>query len=161
MDQKGKSNSSATSKRVLAVNRKARFEYEILETTEAGLVLTGAEIKSIRAGNLNLAESYIRPKDGELFLVGAHISPYSHSGAKDYDPVRPRKLLLKKAELLRLKSKVEQKGLTIVALDVHLSRGYAKLLVALARGKSAPDKRRTTQEREQKREVARALKGQE
>jgi SsrA-binding protein len=161
MDQKGKPNSSAPPKRVLAVNRKARFEYEILETTEAGLVLTGAEIKSIRAGNLNLAESYIRPKDGELFLIGAHISPYSHSGLKDYDPVRPRKLLLKKNEILRLKAKVEQKGLTIVALDVHLSRGYAKLLIALAKGKSAPDKRRTTQEREQKREVARALKGQE
>jgi SsrA-binding protein len=161
MDQKGKSPPTNAPIRVLAMNRKARFEYEILETIEAGLVLTGAEIKSIRAGNLNLAESYIRPRDGELFLIGAHISAYSHSGLKEYDPIRPRKLLLKKGEILRLKAKVEQKGLTIVALDVHLKRGYAKLLVALARGKSAPDKRRTTQEREQKREVARAIKGQE
>lgn len=161
MDQKGTPPPTNAPIRVLAMNRKARFEYEILETIEAGLVLTGAEIKSIRAGNLNLAESYIRPRDGELFLIGAHISAYSHSGLKEYDPIRPRKLLLKKGEILRLKAKVEQKGLTIVALDVHLKRGYAKLLVALARGKSAPDKRRTTQEREQKREVARAIKGQE
>ena len=161
MDQKGNPAPQNLNRRVLAMNRKARFEFEILETLEAGLVLTGAEVKSIRAGNLNLAESYIRPKAGELFLIGAHISAYTHSGIKEYDPIRPRKLLLKKSEIMRLKSKVEQKGLTIVALDVHLSRGYAKLLIALARGKSAPDKRRTTQEREQKREVARVLKGQE
>jgi SsrA-binding protein len=159
MNSKKKPEPKGPKGRVLAVNRKARFDFEILETYEAGMMLTGAEIKSIRLGNINLAESYIRPKDGELFLIGAHISPYTHAGlVKEYEPTRARKLLLHKNDIIKLRAKVEQKGLTIVALDVHLTRGYAKLQMGLARGKAAPDKRKTTQEREQKRDVARIIK---
>lgn len=144
--------------KILTVNKKARFDYEILEAHEAGLVLSGAEIKSLRTGNVNLSESYIRPRQGELFLVGAHISAYSHLSNKDYDPVRPRKLLMHKNEIMRLQGRVDQKGLTLVPLDIHLKRGLAKLQVGLARGKAAPDKRRTIQGRDQERELSRRIK---
>jgi SsrA-binding protein len=157
---KKSTNTDKPAQRMIALNRKARFSYEILETFEAGLVLTGAEVKSVRRGEINLGESYIKSKDGELFLIGAHISPYSHSNLQTYDPIRPRKLLLKKHDILRLISKVNEKGLTMVALDVHLSpRGFLKLQMALARGKANPDKRQAIKERDQKRDLARAIKG--
>lgn len=143
----------------LAVNRKARFNYEILETLEAGLVLLGCEIKSLRSGSVNLSESYVRSFPDGLYLVGAHISPYSHSaGLKDYDPTRPRKLLLHRREIDRLRADVAKKGLTIVPLDIHLTRGFAKVKIGLARGKANPDKRASIKEREQKRALGRALK---
>ena len=144
--------------KVVVVNKKARFEYEILDVFEAGLVLTGNEIKSIRTGEISLAEAYVRPQAEELLLIGANIKEYKHSSAAEYDPVRKRKLLLHKREIRKLSAKVEQKGLTIVPLRVYLKGGKAKLEIALARGKAAPDKRRTVMDREMRREAQRAMK---
>lgn len=145
-------------KKIISQNKKARFEYHIIETFEAGLVLTGAEIKSIRANGITLTESYIRPERGEIFLLNAHIKPYSYSAERDIDPLRKRKLLLNKREIDKLRGRVEQKGLTIVPLSLYLKHGIAKLEIGLAKGKAAPDKRQTIKERESKREVDRALK---
>lgn len=144
--------------KVLAENRKARFNYHILETIEAGIVLTGAEIKSIRAGGVSIGESFVSPRSDGLYLIQAHIKPYSHCKDREYDPVRPRKLLLHKTEVNKLRGRVEQKGLTIVPLQIHLKRGFAKVLIALAKGKAAPDKRETIKARESEREMARAIK---
>lgn len=144
--------------KVLSENRKARFNYHILETIEAGLVLTGAEIKSVRGGGASIAESYVAPRHDGLYLLQAHFKPYSHAKDIEFDPVRPRKLLLHKKEMDKLRGRVEQKGLTIVPLQLHLKRGFAKLLIALAKGKSAPDKRDTIRTRESEREMARAIK---
>lgn len=144
--------------KVVAVNKKARFEYEILEVLEAGMALSGAEIKSVRAGGVSLGEAYVRPQDGEMMLVGAHIREYEHSREPDYDPVRKRKLLLHRREIRKLTSRVEQKGLTIVPLRIYLKKGLAKLEIALARGKAAPDKRSAIIDRERRREAERAMK---
>lgn len=142
--------------KVLALNRKARFEFHILEVLEAGMVLTGAEIKSIRMGGISLQESYVAPMQEGLFLLGAHVQPYAHSaGLTTYDPIRPRKLLLHKTEINRLRTRVKEKGLTIVPLQVHLKGGYAKLEIALAKGKLNQDKRASIKEREAKREMDR------
>ena len=143
----------------LAQNRRARFDYHILETFEAGLVLTGGEIKSIRGGEVSLEEAYVRPSPdgGELFLVSAHIRQYNRSADQDYDPIRPRKLLLHKREILKLVRAVAAEGLTIVALDLHLKDGRLKLALALAKGKKNVDRRETIKERESKRDIARAL----
>lgn len=143
--------------KVIAANRKARFDYHILDTFEAGLVLTGAEIKSIRAGEITVNEAYVRPQGGELFLLNAYIKPYSHSGDKEYDPRRPRKLLLHKREIEKLIRELETKGTTIVPLQLHLKNGRAKLEIALGKGKAAPDKRQDIKKREASREVAREL----
>ena len=145
-------------RKVLADNRKARFNYHILENFEAGLVLTGAEIKSIRAGKINLAESYVRPYKGELFLLNAHVSQYSHCNDPKYNPTRQRKLLLHRKEINKLQGRVESKGMTIVPLKIYLKRGYAKLEIGLAKGKAAPDKRQSIKNREAEREMARELK---
>lgn len=142
----------------LAENRKARFEYEIVESFEAGIVLTGNEIKSIRNGGMSLNEAYVRPRNGELWLQGAHVTEYAFSNLNDYNPTRARKLLMHRSEIMRLIGRVEQKGLTLVPLKVYLKGGRAKLQLALARGKKAPDKRRTIQDRDQKREAERAMK---
>ncbi|MGI6680137.1 MAG: SsrA-binding protein SmpB [Bdellovibrionota bacterium] len=144
--------------KVVAENRKASFNYELLERFEAGLVLRGAEIKALREGKISLQESYIRVIDGELYLLQAHISEYSHSNDKTYDPVRKRKLLMHKKEILKLGAKVETKGLTLVPVKVYLKNGFAKLDIALARGKKSLDKREAIKEREQKIEASRALK---
>jgi SsrA-binding protein len=143
--------------KVVTANRKARFDYHIIETFEAGLVLTGAEIKSIRAGEITVNEAYVRPQNGELFLLNAYIKPYSHSGDKQYDPRRPRKLLMHKREIVKLIRELEAKGTTLVPLQVHLKDGRAKLEVALGKGKAAPDKRQDIKKREAQREVAREL----
>ena len=143
--------------KVVCLNRKARFNYFIIETFEAGLVLTGPEIKSIRRGDISISESYVGPYAGELFLIGAHIKPYSFSSAQDYDPLRKRKLLMKKHEIEKLRSRVEEAGLTLVPLQIHLKRGFAKLEIALAKGKQLSDKRDTIKERDSKREIARAM----
>ena len=147
-----------TASNVLCENRKARFNYHLLEKFEAGIVLTGAEIKSIRNGGMSLAESYVRVDNGELFLVGAHIAPYAHMDQKDYNPTRKRKLLMNKYEIEKIRGKVDQKGMTIAAVKVYLKRGFAKLEIALAKGKDAPDKRQTIKEREAKKEAERAMK---
>ena len=145
-------------RKVLALNKKARFNYEILQTFEAGIVLTGAEIKSVRLGKITLSESFVRPEGGELWLLQAYIAQYSHDSSKEYDPQRKRKLLMKKKDIFWLQGRVEQKGLTIVPLQLYLSHGFAKIEIALARGKDAPDKRETIKSREASREAQRAMK---
>lgn len=158
MAKSNKKRMSTPGGKVLAVNRKARFNYHILETFEAGMVLRGHEIKAIRNGGINLAESYIRPYQGALYLCNAYVSPYSHTSQHAPDPLRQRKLLLHKREIDKLRGRVDQKGLTIVPLDVHLRNGVAKLQIALAKGKAAPDKRQSIKERDQRREMARVSK---
>lgn len=149
---------SAEGFKVITVNRKAGFQYHLLEKFEAGIVLNGDEIKSIREGGASLGEAYIRPYGGELWLLGAHIAEYSHSSRTDYDPVRRRKLLMHRHEIEKLQGRVEQKGLTIVPVRLYLKRGKAKLELALAKGKDNPDKRKSIQDRQKKREAERAMK---
>lgn len=144
--------------KILSENRKARFDYHIIETLEAGLVLTGHEIKSLRNGGGNIAESYVRVSSGEAFLIGAHIQPYAFTKHEEIDPVRPRKLLLHKAEIMKLQGRTTQKGLTIVPLELYLKNGMAKLKIALAKGKNAPDKRHSIKERDASRNIAKAMK---
>jgi SsrA-binding protein len=143
--------------KIIAANRKARFDYHILDTFEAGLVLTGAEIKSIRAGEITISESYVRPQGGELFLLNSYIKPYTHSGDKEYDPRRARKLLMHKREIVRLSRELETKGTTIVPLQLYLKGGRAKLEIGLGKGKAAPDKRQDIKKRESQREIAREM----
>lgn len=144
--------------KIIAHNKQARFNYEIVETVEAGIVLSGSEIKSIRAGHINLGDSYARPDNGELYLLQAHVRQYSHDRSAEYDPVRKRKLLLHKHEINKLIGRVETKGMTLVPLKIYLKKGKAKLELAIAKGKHGPDKRRTIRERELDREAERALK---
>jgi SsrA-binding protein len=144
--------------KIINDNRKARFNYHILEVYEAGIVLTGPEIKSIRQGHVVLAESYIRPEGDEVFLLNAHIDPYAFNTDPKYDPVRKRKLLLKRNEIDKLRGRVEAKGLTLVPLKIYLKRGLAKIEIALAKGKNAPDKRQSIRDRQVKREIARVIK---
>ncbi|MBE3598691.1 MAG: SsrA-binding protein SmpB [Limnochordaceae bacterium] len=139
-------------------NRKARHDYEILETVEAGLVLTGSEVKSLRLGRAQLRDSYARIKEGELFLHGAHISAYQAGNYFDHDPTRPRKLLLHKREIARLAGRVAEKGLTIVPLRIYFNeRGIAKVELALARGRKEYDRREAVARREQQRRIDQAL----
>lgn len=143
--------------KVVTTNKKARFDYHILETFEAGLVLTGAEIKSIRAGEITVNEAYVRPQGGELFLLNAYIKPYAHNGDRDYDPLRPRKLLMHRREISKLIRELETAGTTIVPLDIHLKNGRAKIEIALGKGKAAPDKRQDIKKREATRDIAREM----
>ncbi|MBV8727562.1 MAG: SsrA-binding protein SmpB [Candidatus Eremiobacteraeota bacterium] len=136
-------------------NRRARYEYEILESLETGIVLTGTEIKSIRAGGISLAESYARVRDGELWLIGMRVPPYKEGSHANPDPDRPRKLLLHKEQIVRLGSRAAEKGLTLVPLRLYFTRGKVKIEIGLARGKKLWDKRRATAERELRRELAR------
>lgn len=145
--------------KVITVNRKAFHDYAIEETIEAGLVLTGTEIKSIRQGRLNLRDAYARLENGEAWLVGMHISPYHQAGRHDqHDPDRTRKLLLHRVEIRRLGQQVNAKGMTLVPLKLLLRRGRAKLELGLARGKKLYDKRASLAEREAQREIERAIK---
>jgi SsrA-binding protein len=145
--------------KVVTHNRKARHDFQILESIEAGIVLKGTEVKSLREGRANLRDSYAVVEDGEVILRGLHISPYSHTSDSALDPRRDRKLLLNKREIKRLVGKVQEKGLTLVALKIFFNdRGLAKVELALARGKRQYDKRRDIAEREAKREVERAMK---
>jgi SsrA-binding protein len=146
------------SEKVIAFNRKARRDYEIIESFEAGLVLTGTEVKSLREGRINLKDSYARVQSGEVFLISAHISPYSHGNLQNHDPLRDRKLLLHKSEIKWLTGKTEQRGLTLVPLKVYFLRGKAKVQLGLARGKRGPDKRETIRRRDAEREMSRELK---
>lgn len=158
MSKKAKPAETETGSKIIALNKKARFDYHIVETFEAGIVLTGAEIKSVRSNGVTLNESFVRPYQGELYLLGAHITLYSHSGLKEYDPIRKRKLLMHREEIDRLIGRVEQKGLTLVPLSLYLKKGRAKIELALCKGKAAPDKRDSIRDRESNREMARALK---
>jgi SsrA-binding protein len=147
-----------TSKTV-AQNRKARHDYFILDALECGIVLTGTEIKSVRAGKLNLKDSYASIEKGELWLVGMHISPYEKGSYYNHEPERERKLLVNKHELVRLKGKIREKGLTLVPLSVYIKEGRrAKVELALAKGKTVYDKRDAIAERDAKRDMARAVR---
>lgn len=142
-----------------AENRKVHFDYEILETYEAGLVLSGPEVKSIKNGRMNLAGSYITFHDGELFLTGSSIAPYQPKNQPaDYDPSRSRKLLLRKKEIMSLAGKIKQKGLTLVPLKVYNKGRRIKLEFAIVRGKKKYDKRATISKRESARNIERELK---
>lgn len=145
--------------KVVATNRRARFEYEILERIEAGIALLGPEVKSLRAGKANLAEAYATVRRNEVYLVGAHISPYEQAGRANPDPRRERKLLLHRGEIARLQGKVAEKGLTLVPLRLYFLNGRAKIELGLARGKKHHDKRQTIRKREEEREMQRATRG--
>lgn len=144
--------------RVVTSNRRAFHEYHILETVEAGIALTGTEIKSIRDGKATIAEAYARIEGGELWLVGSHVPPYSHGNRANHEPDRPRKLLVHRRELNRLRAAIEQKGLTLVPLRLHLKDGLAKIDVGVARGKKLYDKRASDAERQSRRDVERAIR---
>ena len=147
--------------KIIAQNKKARHDYFVEETYEAGIALTGTEVKSLRAGRANLKDSYAQVENGEMFLLNMHISPYEQGNRFNVDPVRPRKLLLHESEINRLFGKVMQQGLTLVPLKVYFHKGRAKVELALARGKKLYDKRSSTAERDAKREMERALRGKE
>ncbi|MDR1731836.1 MAG: SsrA-binding protein SmpB [Synergistaceae bacterium] len=147
------------SDKVVAQNRKARHDYFILDTMECGIVLTGTEIKSVRAGNLNLKDSYASIEKGELWLQGMHISPYEKGSYYNHDPERDRKLLVSKHELIRLNGRVREKGLTLVPLSIYIKEGRrAKVELAVAKGKTSYDKRDAIAERDAKRDMARAVR---
>ena len=142
--------------KVVATNRKARYNYEILDTFEAGIVLVGSEVKSMRAGSVQLKDSYASIRGGEVWLENVHIAPYSFAENGGHDPERPRKLLLHRREIDRLFGRIREEGLTLVPLQVYFTEGKAKVELGLARGKRPHDKRRSIVERQQKREMARA-----
>ncbi len=144
--------------KVIAVNRKALHDYHILETVEAGIVLRGTEIKSIREGRVSLREAFARPDDGELYLQGAHIALYPAAGHFNHEPTRKRKLLLHKSEMRELSAALEEKGLTLVPLRLYLKNGRAKLELALARGRRSHDKREVIAKREAERQMQRAIR---
>ena len=144
-------------RKVVARNKKARHEYQILEQWEAGMVLTGPEVKSIRAGRVAFQDAFARVENGEVWLRSFHISPYEEANRWNTDPVRPRKLLLNRQEIRRMGAKVEEKGLSLVPLDIYFTRGRAKMTLGLGRGKKLHDKRESLKERAQARDAQRAL----
>src|SRR5215475_6620575 len=143
--------------KTICVNRRARFDYHIEETYEAGIVLTGGEVKSLREGRANLKDSYGRVDKGELVLFNAHISNYEPAHYFNVEPTRTRKLLMHKKEIMRLMGKVQEQGLTLIPLRLYFKKGYAKVELALARGKKLYDKRSTIREREVKRDIERGM----
>jgi SsrA-binding protein len=145
--------------KLVCQNRKARHDYEIQETVEAGLMLSGPEVKSLRLGRANLKDSYARPKLGEVFLHEVHISPYENSPLQDQDPTRTRKLLLHKQEIRRLTAKIQEKGFTLVPLRIYFRDGKAKVELALAKGKKLYDKREAIRKKDMKRDADRQIRG--
>ncbi len=146
-------------KKVVAENRRARFDYFIDETLEAGIMLTGTEVKSLRFGEGSIAESYAEVKNGEVWLVNSNVPEFSHGNRYNHEPKRPRKLLLHRREVDRLQGAVERKGMTLVPLSVYFNgRGRAKVELALAKGKNVADKRATIKERDWKREQSRIMR---
>ena len=145
--------------RAAAENRRARHDYLIEDTVEAGLVLMGSEVKSLRAGHATLAESHAGPKDGAIWLLNCHIPPYQQAGREGHEAKRPRKLLLRKKEMVRLLEAVKQKGVTLVPLKIYFNdRGIAKLLLGLAKGKKQHDKRQADKDRDWKRQQGRIMR---
>ena len=144
--------------KVVANNRRARHDYELLETFEAGIVLTGTEIKSVRGSKVSLQRSYVQNRDGQLWLMECHISPYEHAGYEQHDPTRPRKLLLHRREINQIVDALQLKGLTMVPTKMYLKDGWAKVEIALARGKKQYDKRADLAKRDANRQVERALR---
>jgi SsrA-binding protein len=146
-------------RKLIAKNRRGRYDYEILDTVEAGIALLGPEVKSLRAGKASLSDAYAVVRRGEVFLVNAHISPYAQAGRENPDPRRERKLLLHRAEIARLQGKVAERGLTLVPLSLYFKDGRAKVELALARGKRRYDKREAIRKREEDRELRRIARG--
>lgn len=144
--------------KVVATNKKARHDYFIEDTFEAGIVLTGTEVKSIRQGKLNLKDSFARVKDGEVLLINMHISPYEQGNRFNTDPTRSRKLLMHKREINRLIGQTKEQGYALVPLSVYFKNGFAKVELALAKGKKLYDKRESLKEKEAKRDVERAFR---
>lgn len=144
--------------RSVATNKKARFDFEILSTVEAGLVLTGTEIKSVRAGRVRLQEGYAKVTDGEAFLVDTYIAPFENAGPFNHDPVRQRKLLLHKGEIQRLYGKTKEKGLSLLPLRLYLKNGKAKVELGLGRGKRKYEKRDALRKEDARKEIQRSLK---
>ncbi len=149
---------NAVGEKLIIDNRRARRDYEVLERYEAGIALRGTEVKSLREGRISLKDSYADVENGELFLIGAHISPYEKGSVWNHDPERPRKLLMHKREITRLGSQVAEKGLTLVPLRLYFSRGKVKVEIGLCRGRHKTDKRALIREREVLREIDRAVK---
>ncbi len=165
MAKKSKSNSQRAAQtqaghndRVLASNRRAFYQYDILRRYEAGLSLTGPEIKSVRAGRASIQEAYCRPRDGDMYLVGAHIARYEPSGQANHEPTRDRRLLLHRREITQLDQAFAQKGLTLVPLKLYLTRGLAKLEIGVGRGRRQHEKRERMAERDANRQIERALR---
>ena len=154
----GEKSERQQAQRTIAENRKARHDYHILETWEAGVSLLGTEVKSIREGRVNLRDSYARVQDEEVWMMNVHISPYSHRGSADHAEMRQRKLLLHRHEIRKMLGKVAEKGLTLVPLELYFKKGRVKVLLALAKGKQAHDKRETIRNREVDRETRAAVK---
>lgn len=145
--------------KIVVTNRKARYDYHLLETWEAGIVLTGTEVKSLRDGKITLTDSYAGVENGEVYLCNVHVPPYKQGNLFNHEPTRRRKLLLHRSEIRRLIGRVVEKGLTLIPLKIYFSRGRAKVEIALAKGKRDYDRRRTIAERDARRDVERTLKG--
>ncbi len=145
--------------KLVAKNRKALFDYEVLEDVEAGLVLRGTEVKSLRDGKLQFRDGYAHISDGEAWLEHVHIAEYSHGNVHNHEPVRPRKLLMNRREIDRLQARVQERGLTLVPLEVYFKQGRAKVRLGLCRGKAKHDKRASIRDRDVARSIARELEG--
>jgi SsrA-binding protein len=157
MKGKGGPRKAAEGEKVVATNRRARFDYQIEDAWEAGLVLTGSEVKSLREGNVNLSDAYAQPRGGELWLVNCRIGEYKQAAHFGHEPLRDRKLLMSRAEIERVRGKVEQRGYTLVPLRVYFKEGWAKVELGLGKGRAHEDRRDAIAERESKREMDRAL----
>jgi len=155
---KKKGGAKAKSNGAVASNPKARHDYEILETMEAGMVLTGSEVKSLRGGSASMRESFAIIRDGEPLLIGMHIGPYAQAGYAGHEPTRTRKLLLHKDEIQRLVGKTKERGLTLVPLKVYFSHGLAKIEIGLAKGKKTYDRRESLKEKDAQMQIDRAMR---
>ncbi len=158
MSRAGRADNGGTGRKVVASNRRARHDYEIIDTIEAGLVLEGSEVKSLRAGNANLKDSFAMLRGGEMWLENMHIAPYSFARDGGHLPERPRKLLMHRREIDRVASTMAEKGLTLVPLALYFRDGRAKVELALARGRRSYDKRQAIREREERRDMDRATR---
>ncbi len=144
---------------MIATNKKARFDYEILETFEAGVVLRGPEVKSVKLGHISIKEAYATVRSEEVFLTNAHISPYKQAANVEQEPTRSRKLLLKKSEIKSLIGKSKTEGITLIPVQVYLKRGFVKVEIGLGRGKKKHDKRQTIKQKDIKRDIQREMRG--
>ncbi len=153
----GKAKGAVDGTKVIATNRRARFDFQVEDTYEAGLVLTGSEVKSLRAVNLSLSDAYAQPRGGELFLVNCRIGEYGPAAFFGHAPLRDRKLLMKREEIDKIRGKVEQRGYTLVPLSIYFKQGWAKVELGLAKGRKHEDRRDAIAERETKREMDRAM----
>ena len=145
--------------KIITNNRKASFLYHLISKYEAGIQLKGSEVKSIREGKINIKESYVKIKNGEMFVVGMHIGEYSHSGYSTHDPLRERKLLMNKTEIFKIRRDFENKGKTIIPTKMYFNRGRVKIEIALAKGKKNWDKRESKKQKDIDREIKRTMKG--